>query len=156
MRQIISRGIILSLIISIGIFNQACDKGKVRQLAKAEDNVSQGLFLVSEIVRDAKANGTLSQEDIDFIKPLLKSVGESNKQAIKIGQSLNDLENISADKQAELIAIITFTSTTLTELNENGSLRIKDPQKRIAFSAFVLAMQASVTSVIIILNLGGK
>lgn len=156
MRRNISRGIILSLIISIGIFNQACDQNKVRKLAKVEDDVAQGLLSSVELIRDAKASGTISQADVDFLKPLLLEVGNANKTAINISKTLVDTENIPLSKQQEIIQAVSFLSDTLNTLNSEGILRIKDEQKRILFSALVLAAQTSANSIIIILKIGGK
>lgn len=156
MRRNISKGIILSLIISIGIFNQACDQNKVRKLAKVEDDVAQGLLSSAELIRDAKANGTISQADVDFLKPLLLEVGNANKTAINISKTLVDTEEIPLNKQQEIIQAISFLSDALTTLNNEGQLRIHDPQNRILFSALVLAAQTSANSIIIILNIGGK
>lgn len=160
-RKILITKILLgTLILSIAFGNMgfACNRSdpKVRQLAKVNDDIGQGLLSVAEVVRDSKANGTLSQDDINFLKPILKEIGEGNKRAIAIGQSLPDVNDIPLTKQQELLQEISFVSDTLTTLNNEGVLRIKDPAKRALFSAVVLAMQASITSVVVILNLKGK
>lgn len=151
-----TKPLLISILIFQLVFAAACDKSKVRQLAKAEDDVAQGLLSVATVIRDAKANGTLSQDDVDLLKPLLLEIGNANKQAIAIGKSLNNLEDIPLDKQAQLLQIISFASDTITTLNNQGVLRIKDPQKRLLFNALALSMQTAISSIVIILKLGEK
>lgn len=159
-RILITKVLLGTLILSVALGNMgfACNKNdpKVRQLAKANDDVGEGLLTVATILRDSKANGTISQADVDFLKPILKEIGEGNKKTIEIGKSLNELEDIPLNKQQELLQAISFVTDTVTTLNNEGALRIKDPSKRALFSAVVLAMQSSITSVVIILNLKGQ
>lgn len=136
-------------------FALACDKSKARQLAKVEDDVAQGLLSVVRIVKSAKESGELNDEDIAVIKPLLQAIGDGNLQAIGITKDLNSLENIPADKKAQLLQIISFVSDQITELNNQGGLRIKNPQKRLAFNALVLTMQSAASSIVVILSLKG-
>lgn len=150
---------LLALVIVFQLtFAATCNKNdpKVRQLAKVNDDIAQGLLSTATIIRDSKANGTLSQVDVDFLKPILKEIGEGNQRAINIGKSLNEIEDIPLDKQQELLQAISFVADSLVTLNNEGILRIKDPTKRALFSAVVLAMQSSITSVVIILNLKGN
>lgn len=151
---------ILGFVLCLAIVSTACpgNDSKAKRIAKVSDDVAQGLLSAANLLADAKAAGNISQEDIDFLKPYLKSVGESNLQAIKVGRTLSTLDDIPIDKQEEILQIISFVSDTLTTLNNEGTLRIKNPEKRAIFSAFILAAQTSATSIVIILNLrkGGK
>lgn len=160
MRRLKSNQILIGILlisITFGSYGFSCSSKdpKVRQLAKVSDDVSQGLLSTAEIVRDSKANGTLTQDDVDLLRPLLKQIGETNGQAIAIGKSLNNLDDIPTDKQAQLLQLISFASDTIVQLNNEGVLRIKDPQKRLIFNSLVLAMQASITSIVPLLKLGG-
>lgn len=156
-RILITKVLLGTLILSVALGNMgfACNKNdpKVRQLAKVSDDVGQGLLTTVLVINDAKKNGTLSQADVDFLKPILKEIGEGNKRAIEIGKSLNELGDIPLNKQQELLQAISFVADTIVTLNNEGALRIKDPAKRALFSTVVLAMQSSITSIVVILNL---
>lgn len=161
MRKILTKktSFIISLILVFQLtsaFSCNSSGSKVRQLAKVNDDLGQGLLSTAEILRDSKATGVLSQDDIDFLKPILKTIGETNLSVITIGKSLNSLEDIPIGKQEQILQAISFASDQLTLLNNEGALRIKNQEKRLLFNAIVLAMQTSVTSVIRILNLGVK
>ena len=130
---------------------------KVRQLVRAEDDFAQGLKSGSKVISDAKATGVLSQEDIDFLKPILKTVAESHLQVIKLTkESITKFgENFPLETQQQILSMISFVSDQLTELNNSGVLRIKNKEKQLLFSAIVLTMQTSATTVVAILNIKG-
>lgn len=153
MRQYINKGLILSLIISLGIFNQACDN-KAKSLARAEDDFAQGLLSTTKIVAEAKQSNLLSQEDIDLLKPILREVAETHLQIIKLTkESLQFDKELPEDKRALILSLVSFISDRLTELNNEGVLRIKNVEKRLLFNTIVLSMQGSVVIVIQILEL---
>lgn len=141
--------IMLMLIVVYGSYGFACSSDKVRQLAKAEDTIAESELRIATFLTEAKANGTLSQNDINAIKPLLIAVNDGNREAIKITKEM--VSNPASDKQAELLAVVSSISNNLVRLNSEGTLRIKDPAKRLAFSGFVVALQGAVSSAVVLL-----
>lgn len=140
---------LLLLVIAYGSMGFACDSSKTKQLAKAEDTVAEAELRIATFLTDAKLTGTLSQEDINAIKPFLIAVNDGNREAIAITKEL--IANPSIDKQQQLLAVVSTISKNLVRLNNEGSLRIKDPAKRLAFSGFVVALQGAVSSAVVIL-----
>lgn len=135
------------LFISMGF---ACNKeDKTRTLAKAEDDIAQAQLGVAKFLADAKSTSTLSQEDIDAIKPFLIEVNNANGEAIRITKEL--LANPSAEKKAQLLAAVNVVSGSIIRLNTAGTLRIKDPQKRLVFNGLVTALQGAVSAAVIVL-----
>lgn len=127
---------------------------KLRTIVRTEDDISQGLKSTANVLKSAKDTNALSQEDLDFLKPILKSVGDSNLEAIKISRFMDAQGNLPADKQQQLLDVISFTSDQLVQLNNEGTLRIKDKNKRLIFTTVVLTLQASVTSLVPLLTKG--
>lgn len=127
---------------------------KLRTLARTEDDIAAGLESTAKIIKQAKDIGALSEEDVAVIKPLLKTVGESNLQAIEITKSINILGELPLDKLEQLLSIINFASDQLVQLNNEGVLRIKDKTKKLLFNTIVVTLQSSVTSLVPLLTKG--
>jgi|SRR6185295_4056935 len=142
--------LILLLVIAYGGLGAgSCDSSKTRQLTKAEDTIAESELRIATFLTEAKASGTLSQNDINAIKPFLIAVNDGNREAIVITKEI--LANPTVDKQQQLLAVVSTISNNLVRLNNEGSLRIKDPAKRLAFSGFVIALQGAVSSAVVIL-----
>ena len=141
--------VMLMLVIVYGSYGFACNSDKVRQLAKAEDTIAESELRIAKFLTEAKTNGTLSQNDINAIKPLLIAVNDGNREAIKLTKEI--VANPNSDKQTELLAVISTISNNLVRLNSEGTLRIKDPAKRLVFSGFVVALQGAVSSAVVLL-----
>lgn len=142
------------LVLLTAIFSQlACDNSKARQVAKAEDDFSQGLKSIANVIADAKSSGVLSQADIDYLKPILTTIAESNLQAIEIAKTMDAQGNLPQDSQQKLIQVINFVSDQLVILNNEGGLRIKNKDKALLFNSVVLAMQSATTALVVILSL---
>lgn len=139
----------LMLIIACSSYGFACSSDKIKQLAKAEDTIAESELRIATFLTDAKANGTLSQSDINAIKPILIAVNDGNREAIKLTKEI--VANPNSDKQTELLAVVSTISNNLVRLNNEGTLRIKDPAKRLVFSGFVLALQGAVSSAVVLL-----
>lgn len=133
--------------------NQQVDD-KFRTLVRTEDDIAQGLKSTAKIIKEARDINALTEEDIAVIKPILKTVGESNLQAIEIAKNLNVQGELPADKQAQLLSIVSFAANELVRLNEEGTLRIKNPTKRLLFTTIVVTLQSSVTSLVPLLTKG--
>lgn len=159
-----SKYIIALVLISIafGSYGFSCKssnpvvENKIRILARTEDDISQTLKSTAKIVKEAKEIGALNDEDIALLKPILKTVGESNLQAIEIAKRVNSMGELAANDQQSLLAIISFASDQLVQLNNEGTLRIKNPEKKLMFTTLVVTLQACVTSLVPLLVKGSK
>lgn len=148
---------IILLAIMLMLLTACPSTDKTRAIARAEDDVAQGLSSTANLLKDAEAAGSLAKEDVAFLKPILTEVGKGNLQAIELVKSFKDISNPSLDEQTKLLQIISTISTNLTSLNNEGALRIKDNKKKVLFNTIVVSMQSSATSIVVILNLkGGK
>lgn len=145
------------LISSIG--SLACNESTFKKVAKAEDNLAQGLKSTATLVKDAKDSGVLSQPDVDLLKAILAETANGNGEAITLAKSIYTQYKdnpIPIDEQAKLLNAISSVATQLVRLNNEGVSRIKDPAKRVAFSALIVAMEGAVTSIVIALNIKGS
>lgn len=146
--------ILLGLILVFNIsFAALCGKGdtRTRTLAKATDDFAEGQKSAARILANAKDTGTISQEDINEIKPFLLQANTLNAQAIEYGKKLLTTPDDQTMKD-QLVTTINSISTILVRANMAGLLRIKDAKTRAAFSAVIVTLQAAVTSAIIVIR----
>lgn len=145
----IKQKIAVALTLTLLVLAQACDGDKVKKLAKAEDTIAESELRIATFLTDAKATGALSQNDINAIKPFLIAINNGNREAIKLTKEI--VVNPESDKQTELLAVISTISNNIVRLNNEGSLRIKDPTKRLAFTGFTVALQGAISSAVVLL-----
>lgn len=153
----LKRSISVLILLSILIPLSACggETDKVRALAKAEDDAAVAELGITDLIGNMKQSGLLSQAQVNQFKVPLETFNNLNIQAIGIAKTLATGE-IPVDKQAQLLQIISLASQAIVDLNNKGTLHIKDPAKQAAFNALCVAMQAAITTVIVILNTKGK
>lgn len=141
--------LLLVLIITYSGYGFACDSNKVKQLAKAEDTIAESELRIATFLTEAKASGTLSQSDINAVKPFLIAINDGNREAIRLTKEL--VNSPDSDKQTQLLAIISTISNNIVRLNNEGALRIKDPAKRLAFTGLTVALQGAISSAVVLL-----
>lgn len=159
MRQNKSKYLLGLILIFNLTFAGMCGGGdpKAKQIVRAEDDFAQGLKTTANILKECKTDGSISQADIDFLKPILLEVSNTHLRIIKLTEEIIALgDSATVDKQKELLEQINFISDNLTTLNNEGILRIKNESHRILFNATILTMQSAVTSFVIVLNLKGN
>ena len=146
----------LALLVCLVGISTACPMtgktdSRTRTLAKATDDFAEGQKSAANLFATAKANGTISQEEINEIKPFLVQANELNAQAIELGKKLIASPDDPAVKD-QLVTTINLVSAALVRANNAGLLKIKDQKLRIAFSTVVVALQAATTSAITVLR----
>lgn len=143
-----------------GSYGFACNSGNTNKdstfktLVRTEDDIAQGLKSAASVLKSSKEAGAISQEDIEFLKPILDTVATSNLEAIKVARFIDPNGEFPLDKKQQLLSIVSFAADQLVLLNNEGALRIKNPQKRLLFNTIVITLQASVTSLVPLLTKG--
>lgn len=151
-RKLVSLILITILSLSTMGFARACDEDKEKKVNRALDTIAESEKRVASFIKEAKETGTLSEADVNLLKPYLIAINDGNREAIQIAKSM--LTDPSASRQTELSNAISRVSISVVRLNDQGTLRIKDPQKRLLFNGLVLAIQGAVSSAVLLLELG--
>jgi hypothetical protein len=139
----------LVLVISFASLGFACDKDKARELSKGVDTIAEAELRVANFMKEAKETGTLSQEDINAIKPYLIAVNDANRNAIATVKQIGT--DPTADQKTQLLREIAIVANAINSLNQQGLLRIKDPQKKLVFTTLVTTLQGTISTVTAIL-----
>lgn len=124
---------------------------KSRTLAKATDDFAEGQKSAAKLLATARDNGTISQEDINEIRPFLLQANDLNAEAIQYGRKLLTTPD-DQELKNQLVNAINSISATLVRANNAGLLRIKNQELRASFSAVIVTLQAAVTSAIVVLR----
>jgi len=127
----------------------------VRTLSVIEDDVATGLESTAKILNESKVDGSLSQADIDAMKPILQSINEANDKLISMTEKYASVDDIPESDRPAIIDVINQAAASLTALNNEGMLRIKNPTKRAAFNVIVLGLQSAATSAALLFPVKG-
>src|SRR5690242_18273779 len=122
----------LILIISLSILSQACDKDKVRQLAKVSDDMAQAQKSIANLVASARDTGELTAGDVNLAKGILIEINDANGELINIVKAELTDGNQVVDRQTEILKLTQRISASIVRLNNLGLSRIKSPEKRAA------------------------
>lgn len=140
--------ILIGLVLVFNIsFAAICGKNQKATIAVATDDFAEAQISAANLLVNARNTGLISQEDINEIKPFLQQANDYNAKAIEYGRSLAKDPTNTTTKN-DLIDTLNQISNVLVRANNAGIFRIKDPALRSAFSALIVVMQNSATSII--------
>lgn len=144
----------LVLILSIGFSQIACDKDKVKTLAKASDDAAQIQISIVNLIKVAKTNNQVDDQFVSQAKSILLQINTLNGEAITLAKGLVE-GPIPIDSQTELLNILARVSTLVTNLNNLGILHIKNETTKAAFNALIIGLQGAITTAVIVFSKKG-
>lgn len=151
----LKKSIGLALVLAICLSSIACDKDKVKTLAKASDNAAQTQISLVNLIKVARQNNQVDDRFVQEARGILLQINALNGEAIALAKGLVSTGQIPIDSQTELLNILARLSTTIQNLNNLGLLHIKNETTKAAFNALIISLQGAITTAVIVFSKRG-
>lgn len=127
----------------------ACADKKLRDIVEAADKVADTVTIIQKSTDEFETAGTLSRNQARAIMLLSIQISEANNRSMDIARDLSKLDEPS---RAQLLTILTpIIQVVEKALLDPNILGIQNPQTREAIRGSILAIQASLNTINLIL-----
>ena len=134
-----SRKVVAVVVLGLTMLMAGCNDGDVRKAARAADSIASGLAAVqkaNEAVFDA---GLIDKEDAKAVSLLVKDATLANDVFVA---KVRTLKEIDPSSKVALVRWFGELSASIEKLNQEGVLRVKNPEAKAKLSVAFAAVQA--------------
>jgi hypothetical protein len=148
MKALRVRASILALLLVVNL--SACTDKNLRDIVVAADKVADTTTVIQKAVVDAETIGTLNRDQSRAIMSLTIQISTANNRAMDVAR---DLSKLDEPTRSQLLTILTPIIQAVDKgVNDQNILGIQNPGTRDTIRGALLAIQASLSSINLILS----
>jgi hypothetical protein len=141
------KGLIAVLVIATVM--AACEEGTRKKVAQANNDVARGISVLLVLDSELIDTGALSKDDAIA---LTSAILDLNKAFEEFNTQAQSYKTFDTNAKTNLLLTLNTISASVSRLNDQGVLHIKNPDSQVRFRAAIAVVQSGIAVLQVVLG----